>query len=363
MTGRKGSALAFVCTLGVLALPASAVAASTAVWAGAPQSVVKKIALKVYGRKTIQKIKADQPDFDAFFASRVTVNAGDTVSFINTGFHTIDIPAKGGRDLPLVVPGKTVTGQNDAAGNPFWFNNKVPELDINPALFKPTGPSTYNGTKRIDTGLPLGSGKPKPLKVTFTKPGTYKFFCDVHPGMVGYVVVKPKGQAVPSARQDAAARLNQVKQDVIAVKKLAATKIPANHISVGLSNGNGVEFFNMFPGTLKIKTGTVVTFSMAPRSREDHTATFGPQSYLTALANAFQGASFPPAGSYPSSPTQPIPENPSSHGNGFANTGILDQDASTKTIPASGRIKFTAPGTYHYICLIHPFMHGTIIVK
>ena len=24
--------------------------------------------------------------------------------------------------------------------------------------------------------------------------------------------------------------------------------------------------------------------------------------------------------------------------------------------------KFTKPGTYHYICTIHPFMHGTVIV-
>ena len=56
-------------------------------------------------------------------------------------------------------------------------------------------------------------------------------------------------------------------------------------------------------------------------------------------------------------------ETPTNHGDGFANTGVLDNDPSTATIPSSGKIQFNAPGTYHYICLIHPFMHGTIIVK
>jgi len=55
--------------------------------------------------------------------------------------------------------------------------------------------------------------------------------------------------------------------------------------------------------------------------------------------------------------------SPKEHGNGFANTGVLDRDPSTKTIPPSGKLKFSTPGTYHYVCLIHPFMHGTIFVK
>ena len=38
----------------------------------------------------------------------------------------------------------------------------------------------------------------------FTKAGIYKYFCNVHPGMVGFVVVKPKGQKIPTAKQDAA---------------------------------------------------------------------------------------------------------------------------------------------------------------
>ena len=40
----------------------------------------------------------------------------------------------------------------------------------------------------------------------------------------------------------------------------------------------------------------------------------------------------------------------------------MDQDASTP-LPASNTITFTKAGTYRYICLVHPFMHGTIVVK
>ena len=32
-------------------------------------------------------------------------------------------------------------------------------------------------------------------------------------------------------------------------------------------------------------------------------------------------------------------------------------------MPPTGRIDFTKPGVYHFQCLIHPFMQGTIIVK
>jgi plastocyanin len=74
-----------------------------------------------------------------------------------------------------------VTGVKDAAGSPFWFNGKVSKLFINPALPSPSGPSTYDGTARAESGLPAGT--PKPYKIKFTKAGTYKYFCDVHQGL------------------------------------------------------------------------------------------------------------------------------------------------------------------------------------
>ncbi len=345
-----------------LLTPAAAGAAVTkTVFAGPPPGVNQAAGRILPNPKVF--VKKYNPDINAFFNRRTTINVGDSVSFVLHGFHTVDIPAQGGSDLPLIMPsGGLVSGANDAAGTPFWFNGKVPNLGFNPALFARSGGKVYNGSSRVDTGLPL-SPKVKPMKVKFAKAGTYKFFCDVHAGMIGYVVVKPKGKSVPSAKQDAAAQTAQVTTAVKQAKKLAAVKQPANTVSLGMSASSGVELFGMFPATLTVKPGTTVTFRMSAKSHEVHTASFGPLLYLKPLSKSFQGGpTISPIGLYPSAPTQPITESTSSHGNGFANTGVLDNDPATPNGPSS-QISFTTPGTYHYACLIHPFMQGTVIVK
>jgi plastocyanin len=166
-----------------------------------------------------------------------------------------------------------VTGVNDFAGNPFWFDGVERSVEFNPALNSPMGGKIYNGTGRVDSGVTNSNM----LKVTFTKPGVYKYFCDVHPGMVGYVDVRPKGKPIPSATQDAESLTKQLTADLLSVKKLASTKVPADHVSLGAHGANGVSLLHFFPATLSVKAGTVVTFSIPRGLRiEGHTATFGP---------------------------------------------------------------------------------------
>jgi plastocyanin len=225
----------------VLALPASAAAATKTVYAGFPPTI-KQLAAKLGA----SAVGADQPDLNAFVNQRVAIHVGDKVAFLIRGFHTIDLPKRGGADVPLIIPsGGLASGINDAAGNPFWFNGHVPNLGFNPVLFKASGGKLYNGTARIDSGLPLGP--PKPFVVSFSKPGTYKYYCDVHPGMVGYVTVKPKGARVPTAKQDAAAQLSQMTAAVRAAVAAAKAKLPADTVSVGKSGPGGIELFSMFP--------------------------------------------------------------------------------------------------------------------
>ena len=347
-TGLAVSAVAMA-----LALLPSAALAGTTVYAGPPPATAGL---------SKQFMNKYNPDVNAYFSQRVTINAGSKVTFRVSGFHTVDLPGRTGQDLPLLLAGAPVTGVNDAAGSPFWFNGKVPSIGLNPQLFAASGPKVYKGTARIDSGLRAGA-KPKPLVVQFTKPGVYKFYCDVHPGMVGYVVVKPKGAAIPTAAQAAAALKRQETTAVTTLKALVNLKQPADTVHLGESATGGEELYDMFPATLSVNAGTVVTFELSKHSRETHTATFGPIPLLTTLAKGFQGAAFPAQGVYPSDPVQPIPISPTSHGDGFVNLGALDNDPSTTTIRPSGKIDFTTAGTYHFVCLIHPWMHGTIIVK
>lgn len=335
----------------VVALAPAASAQTKVVYAGGPAKFKKALGKSGAG-------------VNNFLVNRITIHVGDTVEWngasLSGGFHTVDIPKLHGSDLPLIVPtGSTVTGANDAAGNPFWFNGNVPVLGFDPLLFMPVGGTTYNGTKRVDSGLPLG--KPHNFKVKFTAVGTYKYFCDVHYGMGGTVVVKAKGAAIPSAKNDAATLKKQEQKYLAEAKRVAKTKPPAGQVSLGASGPGGLEVFAMFPSVLNINAGTTVQFVMSRQTRETHTATFGPASYVNPLAASFAGPAPAPAAVYPSDPPGQITLSPTSHGNGFANTGALDRD-STTPLPAIGAIKFTTPGTYTYQCLIHPFMRGTIIV-
>jgi plastocyanin len=342
----------------LIALPAAAQAATKTVDMGVPAKSQKKF----------QNLRSDVNDF---FPHTVTIRTGDTVRFRPAGFHTVDFPRKGGDPLPLITPnGQKVAGVNDEAGVPFWFNG-ADQLAFNPALMKSGFGKrfTYRGNKRVQTGLPLAANL-KPMRVKFPKRGTYRYFCDIHPGMEGQVVVKRKNAKVPTAKQDRRRVNKQIARALSRAKKLASTQPPANTAYTGGSAKGGVEYFGMLPARLTVSLGTTVTFAMSPRSYDAHTASFGPgnpasepQSYLGQIAASFAGApAFDPRGTYPSEqPGTTATYTTNLHGNGFWNSGVMDQDPASP-LPASNTVTFGAAGTYTYYCLIHPFMSGQVVV-
>jgi plastocyanin len=362
MHGRARIAVVVCLMAAALVLPSAASALTKIVYAGAPKAQTFKLASKLLGKGVGALVQKYSPAFLTFLTPTVTITQGDSVKWVglSANFHTVDLPGARGNDLSLFVPGARVTGVNDFAGNPFWFDGVKPSAESNPVLNGRTGGHVYNGSKRIDSGLTHSNT----LNVRFTKPGVYKYFCDVHPGMIGYVVVRAKGKPIPSRSQDAATLNKDLTRDILSVKKLTSTKVPADHVSAGASAPDGVELFHFFPATLSVKAGTVVTFSVSRDSRvEGHTASFGPAGYLTALSNSSSDAATQETVFPSSNPALgPIQVSPTSHGNGFANTGLLINEP-TSSFPKSEKIDFTTPGTYHFQCLIHPFMTGTIIVR
>ena len=358
MTGRCRAVVAALVVV-MVALPGVAQAKTKSVNMGIPPK----------SGKAFQPLGVDVNDF---FPHGITINKGDKIRFLPVGFHSFDLPARGGDMLPLITPnGQKVTGVNDAAGNPFWFNG-LDQVGFNPEIGPPGTfgkKLSYNGSKRVASGLPLGE-KLKPVTVTFKKAGKFTYFCNIHSGMKGTVTVKAKGKKVPSKKADKKAIKRQVARSLKAAKELPKATPPANTVDVGVAGKHGEELFAFVPSQMTVPTGTTLNFRISPGSFDVHTATTGPgnpeadpNSYLGQIAASFQTPTFDPRAVYPSEQPPAIGTlTPLLHGNGFWNSAVMDTAAGTP-LPASNSVKFGAPGTYDFYCMIHPFMKATVTVQ
>lgn len=308
---------------------------------------------------------------DAFLPGSVTINAGDSVTFSSASFHTVTY---GGKPAALFTPdpahGKYST-LADAGGSPFYFVG-LPKAIYNGGVFAPFGPHTISGSTATSSGVlsPAGpKAKPVTFTYTFPKPGTYKLFCSVHPGMKGTVIVKPAGTPVPKtpAQVQAEALTDTTAGWTTAKNEAAAAKPPANTVDMGV--GSTTTILGYFPRSLKIKVGTTVNFlNKAPT--EVHNIVFGPKKYIEGLEKK---TDLFPMG--PKSPNQVAPfllfgsepkghytYDGTNHGNGFFSTP-LTTGTSGIPLPHSWKVTFTKAGTYKYFCWIHgPDMAGTVVV-
>jgi plastocyanin len=348
-----------VVVLAVLAIPAAAASAATRTVTMGPAP------------KDEQRLNRLSSDVNDFFPHGTTIHVGDRIRFVPANFHTVDFPRTGQGAVPLFSPtGQTVAGANDAAGQPFWFNGQ-PLLGFTSSLTRSGFGKTFtfNGRRRVESGLPLGN-RPKPMTVRFTRAGRFTFLCDVHAGMKGTVRVLSRGRRIPTARQHAAKVRAQVARGLRIARQLGSTKPPAGVVSVGASGRFGVERFAMFPDTTTVPVGTTLRFEMSARTFEVHTATFGPgdpetqpDSYLGQLAASLASPMASPAALYPSERPGTLGSlTKTFHGNGFWNSGVMDQARATPP-PSSNSVKFGERGQFTFHCLIHPFMTGTVVVQ
>lgn len=354
------------------ALAAGAAAVLALAVPGAAQAVVKTVTVGTppSAAKTLEK---DAVDVNAFFPSSITVRVGDSVRFVPAGLHTVHFLGRSGKPTtPFIPTGRTIAGINDELGIAFWFNGR-PELTANPKIFGPGGKLgktvVTNGTKEIQSGAPLGN-RPKPMVVRFTKAGLFRYVCDVHPGMKGSVRVVARSRPVPSAAADARRVRQQVARAVAVAKTFKNVDAPANTVNVGLGGRGGVSLFAFSPSKLTVPVGTTVTFRMMSGDFETHTATTGPgdplkepASYLGKLTASLESPAADQKAVYASDvPPAAAALTPALHGNGFWNSGAMDAIGATP-LPKQSQVRFAAPGTYRFVCLIHPFMQATITVQ
>lgn len=139
----------------------------------------------------------------------------------------------------------------------------------------------------------------------------------------------------------------------LATSGLASTMVNAQTTLLATAGiGDGTVAGQAFkPGDITVAVGDSVTFSIA--SDDPHTITFGsgPADVPPPL--------WPTAGFEAPDPASPPPYDlgtASYDGTGFINTGILFGKTSSATI------EFTAPGSFPFICLIHPGMAGQVTV-
>jgi len=349
MQGRAAGAAAAMMV--ALAIPATADAATKTVQAGP------------FGA-ALERFSTAAGDANQYFRGKVTIHRGDKVKWNINGFHSVTFVPKGEPPPGLITPdaANPVSGQNDAAGAAFFFNG-LPNLNLNLAAATPQGGDTLDPAVLTSSGLPLAEGPPGPYTLEFPKTGTYTYLCTVHPGMDAKVKVVKPGRPIPSAKKDRKAAKKELAKALKKTEQLSAgqgTGDLQNAIQAGNDRAGGATVFKFFPASATVKAGDAITLQMPPSSSEVHSFTFGPEDYVTGIADTLLGPVFNPIGAYPSDPPGTA-HTPGLHGNGFWNSGLLDSDEATPN-PQSTQVAFAAAGTFGYICIIHPFMKGSVTV-
>jgi plastocyanin len=245
--------------------------------------------------------------------STIHVYVGDTVTWRNNSLlepHTISfgpasLLAQLAKNLVAAVPQK----------------EGPPQLTINPQVAFATPLKAYSGKGFASSGM-LNKGQS--WSVRFTRPGKYAYYCLIHyPAMSGLVVVSPR----PTTAHTYLVRSGY-----------------------GGPTKSAVDAF--FPENLRIHVGDTVRWSPG-----FHTVAFAPASEIQQLRQQFilpvPQKTGPPT--LMVNPKTAFPSGGSTYdGTGFWNSGLLESGPTQLT--------FTKPGVYHYGCLIHPGMDGTITV-
>jgi len=284
-----------------------------------------------------------------FIPKPITINVGDTVTWTieSTEFHTITF-LSGAPQPPFVT-----TGPAGAM--------------LNPEAVNPAGGTSYDGSGVVNSGL-LNKGQSYSL--TFTKPGTFDYVCLVHPHMKAQVIVKEAGQPADAPSDVEAKVAPHVSNDLatralpLVLSSLDREKLHAEGAApvVAGTGDTHVALFRFLPGNVTIHAGESVTWTNQD-PETPHTVTFlAGRPHVEPVVPQPQ-ASGPPLLLLNREALLPTQSDLMNYdGSSFLNSGFLGGE--DPNAPKSFTVRFTKPGVYEYVCLLHDEegMMGTVTV-
>ena len=309
----------------IAAVPMPALAAPHATWY-----------VKVGGQTADKGVQAN-----GFFSNKITVDAGDTVTWnwATDEIHTVTF-LSGAPDPQLF----TVIG-----------GQLVPNL----AFFGPSGGPDYNGTGIANSGVFGFPGVPATFSLKFTTPGSYSYVCLLHAGMDGTVTVNRENTPYPATQADYNRAAQALEARLLGQGRSLLGLDQAAAAPSGVTAGDGravsaadstLALLRFLPNNRVVRVGQTVTWTnLDPET--PHTITFGteppggPFGVYAPSSNVTNGHATI------SSPTDSV------------NSGFIANDPVFQ-VKNTFSATFTAPGTYPYICALHDDlgMIGTVVV-
>ena len=262
----------------------------------------------------------------AFLPSDITINEGDTINWQANAaeIHTVTFLAAG-QTLESLEPFDPGSPNEIFMQGGKWYD----------------GQSYYNSGIMSNVDVP-GFASVKSYSLRFPREGDFTYYCLVHgTAMKGTVHVQERGSAYPHSQWDydhsSKAQEAAIIQDGMKLDDALAEKATDHKVYAGDDDGVAMVMRFVQP-TVTVHVGETVQF-INPGMGAPHTVTFGNEP-----ANIFA-----PSG------------DPMHYSGGDLSSGIIPANAGPHSMFT---VKFTAKGTFRYICALHDYMGmvGKVVV-